>query len=203
MHDQYYDELLNINTKAETKGEISSFHYYPYEPTPYSALETLFSDFAFSREDRLIDFGCGKGRLPIYSHYLFNVTVIGIEMNEMFYKKAIENRSRYLDKTKNRHDNLHFYCCLAEEYPIDPHDNYFYFFNPFSIQIFMKTINNILRSVEKSDREVNLILYYGSHDYIFYLEYQTAFVLKKEVILPGLYEHNPNERFLIYQLKRD
>jgi hypothetical protein len=64
----------------------------------------------------------------------------------------------------------------------------------------MKTINNILLSVEKSERNIELILYYPSEDYIYYLENDTSFELKKEIILPYFYEQNANERFLIYQL---
>jgi hypothetical protein len=64
----------------------------------------------------------------------------------------------------------------------------------------MKTINNILLSVEKFQRNIELILYYPSEDYIYYLENDTSFDLKKEITLPYFYEHNSNERFLIYQL---
>ena len=61
-------------------------------------------------------------------------------------------------------------------------------------------INHILKSVENTEREITLILYYPSEDYIYFLENQTTFVLTEEVILPSVYEHNQNERFLIYRL---
>jgi hypothetical protein len=57
-----------------------------------------------------------------------------------------------------------------------------------------------LVSVEKYKREVDVILYYPSEDYIYYLENNTLFELIKEIQLPGLYENNTNERFLIYRL---
>jgi SAM-dependent methyltransferase len=200
MKDQLYDELLNIKTAGDQKGFNKSMHYHRYEPTPYDALEKLFSKYELRSSDRIVDFGCGKGRLNFYINYLFNATVVGIEMNEAFYQEAIENRNSYLKKNKKGMDKIHFHCCFAEEYQIDPLDNRFYFFNPFSIQIFMNIINNILLSVEKSEREIELVLYYGSEDYIFFLENRTSFELKEEVVLPGLYEHNPCERFLIYWL---
>ena len=68
----------------------------------------------------------------------------------------------------------------------DPRDNRFYFFNPFSVQVFMNVVNNILLSVEAVEREMDIILYYPSEDYIFFLENQTAFELKREIRLPGL-----------------
>ncbi|AGK52300.1 methyltransferase [Bacillus sp. 1NLA3E] len=200
MNEQYYDELLNIITGGDQEGFNKSFHYHRYEPTPYSALEELFKQYELKSSDRVVDFGCGKGRLNFYINYLFNATVVGVEMNETFYQEAVENKDYYLEKFSDCEDKIHFQCCLAQEYQINPKDNRFYFFNPFSIQIFMNIINNILFSVEKTNREIELILYYVSEDYFYYLENQTAFELKQEVILPDLYDQNPYEKFLIYRL---
>ncbi len=66
----------------------------------------------------------------------------------------------------------------------------------------MKVINNILLSVENTYREIDLILYYASDDYRYFLEYQTSFELLKEIELPDLYEKNTYERFLIYRLSK-
>lgn len=200
MKEYYYDKLLGIKTGGDQNGFNKSFHYHRYEPTPYSALEELFNNYQLTSSDRIVDFGCGKGRLNFFIHYHFGATAVGIEMNEEFYQEAIENQNSYLKKTKIIDSPIYFYCCLAEEYQVDQFDNRFYFFNPFSIQIFMKTINNILLSVEKFGRNIELILYYPSEDYIYYLENDTSFELKKEITLPYFYEHNSNERFLIYQL---
>jgi SAM-dependent methyltransferase len=200
MKEQYYDKLLNIKTVGDQKGFNQSFHYHRYEPTPYGALEKLFTKYELKSSDRVVDFGCGKGRLNFYINYLYKATVVGIEMNELSYQEAVENQSSYLKKFKSSKGKIHFYCSLAEKYEIDPLDNRFYFFNPFTVPIFWKVINNILVSVEKSKRDIELVLYYPSEDYIYFLENHTSFELKDEVILPDLYEQNPNERFLIYRL---
>ncbi|WP_242225072.1 cyclopropane-fatty-acyl-phospholipid synthase family protein [Bacillus cereus group sp. BfR-BA-01380] len=200
MNEQYYDAVLNIKTVGEQKEFYKSLHYHRYEPTPYRALETLFTQYDLKSSDRVVDFGCGKGRLNFYIHHACGASAVGIEMNEAFYKEAMENRERYVRKTRNSKDKIQFQCCLAQEYEIDPRDNKFYFFNPFSVQVFMNVINNILFSVEQVEREVELILYYPSEDYIYFLDNQTSFELKEEVILPGLYERNSNERFLMYRL---
>ncbi|PEJ57701.1 SAM-dependent methyltransferase [Bacillus sp. AFS002410] len=200
MIDKYYDDLLNIKTEGEQKGFNASFHYHRYEATPYSALEQLFQQYLISCDDRVVDFGCGKGRLNFYLNNKFDATVVGIEMNEKYYSEAVENKENYLKKKRISEDKILFYCCLAEDYSIAPSDNRFYFFNPFSIQIFRSIINNILISVEQSKREIEIILYYSSDDYIYFLENQTAFELKQEIILPDIYKQNPYERFLIYRL---
>lgn len=200
MKDIDYDTLLNIKTVGDQRGFNDSFHYHRYEPTPYRALEILFKHYELKRSDSIVDFGSGKGRLNFYIHHLFHASVVGIEMNELFYEEAVENRKKYVKKHKNSEDKIYFHCCLAEEYQISPTDNCFYFFNPFSIQIFMRIINNILISVEKYVRNVELVLYYPSEDYIYFLENQTSFELKQEVPLTGLNKHDLHERFLIYRL---
>ncbi|MEH7463935.1 methyltransferase [Bacillus thuringiensis] len=200
MNEQYYDAVLHIKTVGEQKEFYKSLHYHRYEPTPYHALETLFAQYDLKSSDRVVDFGCGKGRLNFYIHHFYHASVVGIEMNETFYKEAMENRDRYIKKEKKGRDKIHFQCCLAQEYEIDPLDNKFYFFNPFSVQVFMNVINNILFSVEQVEREIELILYYPSEDYIYFLDNQTSFELKEEMRLSGLYERNSNERFLVYRL---
>ncbi|RHW41455.1 class I SAM-dependent methyltransferase [Neobacillus notoginsengisoli] len=199
--ERYHDTLLNIKTGGSQKGFLKSIHYHPYEPTPYEALKVLFSEYSLSSRDRLVDIGCGKGRLAFYANDLFNATVVGIEMNEVFWHEAMENRTSYLAKRKKRSDKLHFYCCLAEEYEIQPEDNRFYFFNPFTLAIFAKVVHRILESAEKSPREIEMILYYPSGDYVHFLEYQTSFELVQDIPLPGLAEKNINERFLVYRLQ--
>ncbi|MFB6468321.1 SAM-dependent methyltransferase [Cytobacillus sp. Hz8] len=200
MKEHYYDDLLNIRTRGEQEETHHSFHYYRYEPTPYSALEVLFKQYELKSHDHIVDFGCGKGRLVFYLHYLSNCSTVGVEMSGDLYQQALENRKGYLKKMRKGGEGIRFFHGIAEEYPIDPLDNRFYFFNPFSIQIFMNIVKNILISMEQSEREVELILYYCSDDYLYFLENQTLFELKQEIILPRIYDHNPYERFLIYRL---
>lgn len=200
MRDHYYDKLLNIKTGGIQQGFNKSFHHHRYEPTPFSALETLFEEYELKSSDRIVDFGCGKGRLNFFINYVYDATVVGIDMNELLYEEAMDNRKNYLKKVDTDKEKIEFHCCYAQKYQIKPEDNRFYFFNPFSVQVFNAIVNNILLSLETTPREVDLVLYYPSDDYIYFLENQTVFELKKEVILPGLYENNVNERFLIYSL---
>ena len=201
MNEQYYEKLLNIKTSGEQKIFNESVHYNRYEATAYSVLELLSAQYKFTAEDYVVDFGCGKGRLNFYINHFFGSTVTGIEMNNFFYKQAIDNKKDYLKKHKKNTIKLNFLNSLAEEYCISPSDNKFYFFNPFSIQIFMKIIKNILVSVENYERLVDIILYYPSYDYIDFLENNTPFMLLKEIKLPSLHDHDPRHRFVVYGLQ--
>lgn len=201
MSEQDYDRLLNIHTSDEQMGFPKSFHYHRYEPTPYSALVELFKHYKFTDTDRIIDFGCGKGRLNFFLHHLFNVNVVGIEMDIEFYHEALRNLERYLEKNPKGKGKILFHHGMAQEYNIEPMDNRFYFFNPFSIQIFTKVINHILLSVESHYREIELILYYPSKDYTYFLDNQSPFQLKEEVPLGEDYDQNPFEKFMIYRFE--
>lgn len=200
MSDEDYERLLNIETNKEQQNFHESFHYNRYEATPYSAIELLFTNYKVSKFDSIVDYGCGKGRLLFYINHFFNAKVTGIEMDENFYNDCLLNTSSYLIKHKNSIDQIKFVNDFAENYKISKKDNKFYFFNPFSIQIFMKIVDNILESLEKFNREVELILYYPSDDYIYYLDSCTSFNLCGEVKLDKLYGRDSRERFLIYKL---
>lgn len=195
MKEKYFDDLLNIQTCGEQKGFHESFHYHRYEPTPYEALEKLFAEYELKSSDRVVDFGCGKGRLPFYVHHKFDTSAVGVEMSKVFYGEAVGNLHNYMGEK----EGIEFQCCLAQEYGIAAEDNRFYFFNPFTVQIFIKVVNNILQSGVEHPREVDIILYYPSEDYIFYLENSTGFELIKEV---DLGKQNENERFLVYRFNQ-
>ncbi|MGI2328085.1 SAM-dependent methyltransferase [Planococcus sp. YIM B11945] len=199
MNEHQFDALLGVETEEIQQGFNDSPHFHRYEPTPYQLLDQLFSRYKLQPGDRLVDFGCGKGRLNFYVHYLFGCETAGIEMNETFYKDALKNRDSYEKKRKKAKGKIAFHHCMAQDYPISERDNRFYFFNPFSVQIFMTVVNRILLSVEETDREVDLLLFFPGDDYIDFLDQQTEFRLVEEVRLPGA-RRNLRERFLVYRL---
>ncbi|MEQ8154900.1 MAG: SAM-dependent methyltransferase [Clostridiaceae bacterium] len=200
MDEQNYEKLLNIKTSGEQKIFNESIHYNRYEPTSYSALEILSEKYEFTADDSVVDFGCGKGRLNFYINHFFGSAVTGIEMNAFFYKEAIDNKREYFRKHKKRRDNINFLNIFAEKYNINPADNKFYFFNPFSIQIFIKVLGNILISAGEYQRTIDIILYYSSDEYIYYLKNNTPFELFKQIKLPDLSDNDPRESFWVYRL---
>src|SRR5699024_6669905 len=139
--------------------------YYPYEPTSYHALEVLMNQYEIDPNDRFVDFGSGKGRLPLFLNHYLGVSAVGIEMDSVLHNAALANKQSYEEKHGNG-TGIHFYCSYAEEYEPDPFDNRFYFFNPFSINVFKKVIQNVVDFVQTSNRTVELILYYASDEYI-------------------------------------
>lgn len=201
MKEKYYDKLLNINTIGNQNWKNTSSHNHPYEPTIYIALEELFENYKLREDDHIVDFGCGMGRLIFYINYHFQSYAKGVEINERYYEEALINKINYEKKNKKYMNKINFYCDLAQQYKISHLDNKFYFFNPFSIQIFSKVIDNILESYENNIRDMDIIMYYPSNEYLDFLDYKTPFTLNKEVNLTKLYEKDHREKFVIYSLK--
>ena len=200
MEYSHYERLFNIKTTGEQQGFYESHHYNRYEATSYFALETLFKEYSLSSNDCIVDFGCGKGRVSFYINYYYNCKITGIEMNNNYFDICINNKKNYLKNYNKEKNKIEFLNIFAEKYKISSTDNKFYFFNPFSVQLFMKVINNILISLEKSPRDIDLILYYPSDEYIYYLENYTGFLLYKEIELPNLSINDKRQKFSIYRL---
>ena len=122
----------------------------------------------------------------------------GIEMDKIFYTEAQHNKACYLHKFKKHGKDIVFYNMLAEQYEVTYTDNVFFFFNPFSVDIFRKVIRHILQSIEENPRLVDVILYYPSQDYLQYLLYEVNAQFITEVQLQD--QNNINERICVFRL---
>lgn len=191
-----YDRRLGIRTVGlrEWSGHA---HYNRYEATPYEALDELFKVYRFRKGDRVVDFGCGRGRVAFAIHHRFHVPVIGIEANDRTFEEALANKSRYRMKSKSIAAPIKLKYGLAEQYAVKPEDNRFYFFNPFSHRVFHKVVRNILRSVAESPRTVDFILYYPLPEYKDVLQQYRVPILNK---VPVAGARDRHEKFLIYRL---
>lgn len=201
MNGYMNDRLLSIKTSVDRRPYPPSAHDHQYEPTPYAALDQLFSRYKLLKSDRFVDMGCGKGRIAFYVNHRFQASVVGIEVNPLLHVDALKNKKTYRKKMGHKKGKIDFLQVQAQNYEIDEKDTVFYFFNPFSVQIFIAVIQRMIVSVEKHPRPLDLILYYPSSDYVYLLQNRTPFELVEEVRLKGWYERNNNERFLIYRFQ--
>lgn len=79
---QAVDSFLQIHTEEIQEDGLDTYHCHRYEPTPYRVLEVLFDAFPLTKEDVLLDYGSGLGRLAFYSAARFGCPCIGVEMAE-------------------------------------------------------------------------------------------------------------------------
>ena len=198
MKESILEKMLRIETeKSETRMDKVK-HYNRYEPTPYRALEKLFKHYEITDKDFFVDFGSGKGRFSFFVNFFFNAGCTSVEIVEEFHRKAIKNYESYIKRNPKAVGKLFYVNNYAEKYEISKFENKFYFFNPFSVNIFIAIVNNIIKSVELHNREVDIILYYPSVEYLSFLERKTAFYHVMDIPLDGI-EKDPREKFSIYR----
>ena len=190
-----WDKLLQIKTGGRDDTNADEYRY-PYEPTPYCVLERLANSGLFGKDDVILDYGCGKGRVGFFLSYRTKAKSIGIEYDERIYHSALENNRTAVPRAK-----ADFVSVRAEEFNV-PHDvNRCYFFNPFSAEILRKAMARILESYYEAPREMLLFFYYPSDEYIAYLMTVDELDFYDEIGCDDLFDgKDSRERIIIFSL---
>lgn len=197
MSEIKYDRKLAIRTTGIREWNKDIVDYNRCEPTPYKALDRLFQHYKLSKTAKLVDFGSGRGRVAFYIHNRFQIPVVGIEAQDDIYDEAINNKKKYRQKAKHIGAPIDFEYGLAENYEIQPTDNVFYFFNPFSAKIFKKVLDNIIASLKEHNREADIILYYPMPKYKKIMKNNKKFKLLNKIKVPNA--KDSREKFIIYR----
>ena len=188
-----WDLSLQIKTCGRDESGADQYHH-PYEPTPYCVLERLAESGFCGKDDVVLDYGCGKGRVGFFLSHRTKAKTIGIEYDEHIYAGALENQ-------KTAKAKADFVLGRAEEYEVPADVNRCYFFNPFSAEILHKVMARIIESYYETPREIYLFFYYPSDEYISYLmtvdELEFYDEIECDDLFPG---KDPRERIMIFQL---
>lgn len=192
MTDREWDKRLRIRTIG--REDESSPNYSPYEPTPYAVLQRLADSGYLRRKDRLLDYGCGKGRAAFFLAGAVGCRVTGIDRSQKLIDIAKENR-----KTARAGDRVALACCLAEQYGIRD-ENAFYFFNPFSEKVFEGVLRRLIQSRLDAPRAMTLFCYYPSEAYIECLDAVPALARLDDIDCRDLFNGNDaRERIAVYR----
>lgn len=190
-----WDKLLKIKTTGRDDSNSDQYRY-PYEPTPYGVLERLANSGYIGKKDVVLDYGCGKGRVDFFLSYQTKARTIGIEYDERIYQSAIENLKNAVSK-----GNTEFILERAENYEVPELVNRCYFFNPFSVELLRKVIARIVKSYYENPREIFLMFYYPSEEYISYLLTVDELEFYDEIDCGDLFEKKDSrEQIMIFVL---
>lgn len=192
--DYQWDKKLRINTAGREASHADEYHY-PYEPTSYQVLSKLAESGYIDKNSRMVDYGCGKGRVGFYMNYMLGCHVTGIEYNEQIYLQAKKNQDTYAGRkgTEFLHIN-------AEEFEVREEDC-FYFFNPFSIEILRTVIGQIFTSYYNNPRKMRLFFYYPNPEYLEYLMNHRELIFIDEIDCRDIFEgKNKRERIMVFGL---
>ena len=190
-----WDKRLQIKTGG--RDEVNADQYrYPYEPTPYCVLERLANSGLIGRENTVLDYGCGKGRVDFFLSCQTQANTIGIEYDERIYQSALENKKTVLSRAR-----ADFVLARAEAYAVPEDVDRCYFFNPFSVEILRKVMARVLESYYETPREILLFFYYPSVEYLSYLMTVDELEYYDEIPCGDLFEgNNARERIVIFSL---
>ena len=194
-HENNWDASLRIQTCGRDDTNADQYRH-PYEPTPYSVLERLADSGLIGKDDVVLDYGCGKGRVGFFLSYRTKAKAIGIEYDERIYVKALDNQ-----KTAKATADL--VLTRAEGYEVPADVNRCYFFNPFSVEILHKVMARIIESWYEAPREIFLFFYYPANEYISYLMTVDELEFYDEIECDDLFAGDPRERIMIFQLTDD
>lgn len=191
-HENTWDQRLRIHTTGRDDKNADQYHH-PYEPTPYCVLERLADSGLIGKDDVVLDYGCGKGRVGFFLSQQTDAKTIGIEYDARIYAGAVENQKTAASKSV---------CVLtkAEEYELPPQVTRCYFFNPFSVEILHKVMARILESYYTAPRELFLFFYYPSDEFISYLMTVDELEFYDEIECDDLFAGDIRERIMIFQL---
>ena len=190
-----WDKLLKIRTTGRDDSKADQYRY-PYEPTPYSVLERLANSGRIRKNNTLIDYGCGKGRVDYFMAYQTKCKSIGIEYDERIYEKAMTNKETAVSSNK-----VIIELANAEKFEVLESVDKIYFFNPFSVEILQKVIAQILDSYYENIRTIQLFFYYPSDEYISYLMTVDELMYYDEIDCRDLFDGNDSrERIMIFEI---
>lgn len=196
-NEKRWDKLFKIKTTGRDDSRSDQYRY-PYEPTPYVVLERLANSGLLRKNDIILDYGCGKGRVDFFLSYQTRSKSIGIEYDERIYSGAIENQ-----KTAISGNRICFLLQNAEDYDVPTEVNRCYFFNPFSVEILRKVMAKIIESYYLEPREILLFFYYPSEEYILFLMTIDELEFYDEIDCRDLFdEDNQRERITIFQINK-
>ena len=194
MTEEEWDAKLGIQTCGRVDNQKDLVHF-PYEPTPYAVLERLSESGCFTKDDVLLDYGCGKCRVPVFMSSQTGCRSIGVEYDGSLYRLAEENC------TASGIRNVSVVKADAEKYPVNHTVNRCFFFNPFGEQILRGVLDRISESCYECPRGIELFFYYPHEDHVALLMTKQELTFADEIDCADLFPgNNSRERILIFEI---
>lgn len=203
MFDRKQDQEIDKELNIETTGLIEwprgvNLDYFRTESSSYRDLDRLVEKYDLRENSHLVDYGSGKGRIVFYLNHRLNISTTGIEVNKTAFSHLTENHGNYENKFPKKANEIELIEKKAEIYNVKPTDDIFYFFNPFTVNVFGKVIEKIEKSLKEHPRVADIILYYPGVAYSFYLEKYSSFDLIQTIKTPKYFLNN-RECFKVFR----
>ncbi len=160
LTDEDIDRKLNVHTTGTltTELEYNNIPYTTmYSPSHAKALAFVLGNIPRSHQDVFVDYGCGKGRALLIAFQQGFKNIKGLEISLDLLKIAKLN----LESTISNSINFTLKHCDVLTYEPDAKDNVFYFYDPFSSEMFQVCLQNIKASFCKNPRIDYIIIHHN------------------------------------------
>ena len=144
-----------------------------------------------NRENVLVDYGCGRGRVGFFLNHQIGCRTIGVEYDETIYGQAVDNLRSYGSRSC-----VELFCGRAEQFCVDEADC-FYFFNPFSLEVLRSVLGKILESYYGEPRTMRLFFYYPSNEYRTWLMTRPELSFRDELDFRDLFPGNDSREIVL------
>ena len=201
-----WEERLHIRTTGRDGFKVDERHH-AYEPTPYVCLERLEEAGYITAENTVLDYGSGKGRVPIFLAERTGCRAIGVDFDAWMVKKAEANRDAWAsfkgDKAASCRERIRFVCAEAEDFDPSLADRFFNF-NPFPSAVLRSTLKKILRlwrnEFAPEGKTAYLFFYYPSDEYVSALMKEDELCFEDEISCRDLFpKGSEREKILVFR----
>ncbi|MBR3644448.1 MAG: class I SAM-dependent methyltransferase [Parasporobacterium sp.] len=201
--ERVWEARLNISTMGRDALKADKNHY-AYEPTPYACLERLAASGIITKNSVVVDYGSGKGRVPIFFAETIGCRCIGVDFDSWMFRKAEQNLASWKNSSPrasrwhSKKDQVEFYCMEATEF-IPEEGDCFFFFNPFPVSVYRHVQKNILKLNEEEPKQRYLMFYYPEIEYHEALIREAGVMFYDEISCMDLFPgENERERIMIF-----
>jgi SAM-dependent methyltransferase len=150
------EKIRGIDFTKESSIEelgLSDEFSHSYENAGTLRVKIMLSSLSISKNDLMIDIGCGKGKMIyLMSKFPFK-RVDGVEISERLSRIAIKNLQK-LNVT-----NAEIFTCGARLFRDIDKYNFIYFYNPFPSVVMKVVIKNIEESLMKIPRSLTIVYF--------------------------------------------
>lgn len=207
MYENQFDKKVDKELNIKTTGLIEwprgvNLDYFRTESSSYADLDRFIAEYDWRENSQLVDFGSGKGRIVFYLNHQKGIPATGIEVNKVAYYHLVQNLIDYREQFGKKENDITLLEVKAEDYEIKSSDDLFYFFNPFTVNIFKKVVANIEQSLQEHPRIADIVLYYPNISYEYFLDKDTSFNHIQK-IKNKKYFLNNRESFVVYRYYPD
>ncbi len=195
MNENEWDKILKIRTTGRDDSNSDTYRY-PYEPTSYDVLERLIRSGYIEKQNTVLDYGCGKGRVSLFLAFQTKCHSIGIEYDERVFERAMANK-----EACSAGSRVQFVCGDAKGYDVPSEVDRIFFFNPFSSILLRSILKKIYESYYEAPRRILLMFYYPSNEYMDCLMNEHELTLIDEIDCGDLFKGSDDrERIVVFSM---